>query len=75
MTCGLYSVSWITTCNDRLPHNPCSFCESCFKSYNYIQGKKVGNFKAFSYPYDCDVASLQLKKPMKRLMTDDSVMA
>ncbi|KAJ8665347.1 hypothetical protein QAD02_007009 [Eretmocerus hayati] len=55
MTCGIYHVSWVMTSNDRLPHNPCLFCESCFKSYNYIDGEKIGSFQAYPYPYDCDL--------------------
>nr|XP_050851641.1 snRNA-activating protein complex subunit 3 isoform X2 [Vespula vulgaris] len=50
--CGILPVRWITTDHDRVPHNPCFFCENCFKSYNYIGGKKIGNFKAYRYPYD-----------------------
>lgn len=52
MTCGVQASAWITLDNDRLPHNPCFFCDKCFKSYNYIDGKKIGNFKAFPYPED-----------------------
>jgi hypothetical protein len=55
MTCGIYSVNWVTTSNNRLPHNPCLFCDSCFKSYNYIKGKKIGSFKAYPYPFDSDL--------------------
>ncbi|XP_003425540.1 snRNA-activating protein complex subunit 3 isoform X1 [Nasonia vitripennis] len=55
MTCGIYSVTWVTTRNSRLPHNPCLFCDSCFKSYNYIKGTKIGSFQAFPYPYDNDL--------------------
>ncbi|XP_046822379.1 snRNA-activating protein complex subunit 3 isoform X1 [Vespa crabro] len=53
--CGLLPVRWITTDHDRVPHNPCFFCESCFKSYNYIDGKKIGNFKAYRYPCDSNL--------------------
>ncbi|XP_015604974.1 snRNA-activating protein complex subunit 3 isoform X2 [Cephus cinctus] len=38
MMCGVHAVRWITTNNDRLPHNPCFFCDTCFKSYNYVKG-------------------------------------
>ncbi|KAG7199293.1 hypothetical protein KM043_018149 [Ampulex compressa] len=50
MMCGLFSAYWIVTDSDRIPHNPCFFCDACFKSYNYINKKKVGNFKAYAYP-------------------------
>lgn len=52
MTCGTHSAGWITTDNDRLPHNPCYFCDRCFKSFNYIDNRKIGNFKAYRYPKD-----------------------
>ena len=55
MTCGIFSVRWITTNNDRLPHDPCFFCESCFKSYNYVSGKKVGTFAAYPYPFHSEL--------------------
>lgn len=52
MTCGIYSVNWVTIDNNRVPHNPCFFCDSCFKSYNYVSGSKIGDFKAYPYPTD-----------------------
>ena len=51
MTCGIYSVRWFTTNNDRLPHDPCFFCDKCFRSYNYVNGKKIGTFSAYPYPF------------------------
>ncbi|XP_003398260.2 snRNA-activating protein complex subunit 3 [Bombus terrestris] len=50
MICGIFTVQWITMEHERIPHNPCYFCDICFKSYNYINGKKVGKFKAYAYP-------------------------
>ncbi|XP_060820158.1 snRNA-activating protein complex subunit 3 [Bombus pascuorum] len=50
MICGIFTVQWITMEHERIPHNPCYFCDICFKSYNYINGKKVGEFKAYAYP-------------------------
>lgn len=41
--------------HDRIPHNPCYYCDGCFKSYNYIDGKKVGNFKAYAYPRNTEI--------------------
>lgn len=55
MICGVYSVKWITMEHDRIPHNPCYYCDGCFKSYNYIDGKKVGNFKAYAYPRNTEI--------------------
>lgn len=48
--CGIFNVHWIVTDHDRIPHDTSYFCNRCFISYNYVDGKKVGNFKAYSYP-------------------------
>ena len=55
MICGVYNVQWITMEHERIPHNPCYFCDTCFKSYNYINGKKVGNFEAYAYPRNTEL--------------------
>lgn len=49
MICGIYIAKWVTIENERVPHDPCYFCEHCFRSYNYIDGKKIGNFKAYPF--------------------------
>lgn len=61
--CGILPVKWITTEHDRVPHNPSFFCDNCFRSYNYIDGKKIGNFRAYHYPYDSSL--LQEKENTK----------
>lgn len=48
--CGILNVRWITLEHDRVPHDISYFCEKCFKSYNYVDGNKIGNFKAYRYP-------------------------
>ncbi|XP_011342473.1 snRNA-activating protein complex subunit 3 isoform X2 [Ooceraea biroi] len=48
--CGMLNVRWILTDHDRIPHDTSYFCNKCFVSYNYVDGKKVGNFKAYNYP-------------------------
>ncbi|XP_043271674.1 snRNA-activating protein complex subunit 3 [Venturia canescens] len=50
MMCSVSPVQWIVTDSDRIPHNPACLCDVCFKSYNYVNGKKVGKFKAYRYP-------------------------
>ncbi|XP_053980657.1 snRNA-activating protein complex subunit 3 isoform X2 [Hylaeus anthracinus] len=55
MICTVYSAQWITLEHERIPHNPCYFCDSCFKSFNYIDDKKVGNFKAYPYPRNTEL--------------------
>lgn len=49
--CGLFNVHWIVTEHNRIPHGISYFCNKCFISYNYVNGKKIGNFKAYKYPY------------------------
>lgn len=48
--CGILNVHWIITEHDRIPHDLSYWCDKCFISYNYINGKKIGNFKAYKYP-------------------------
>ncbi|XP_020293538.1 snRNA-activating protein complex subunit 3 [Pseudomyrmex gracilis] len=48
--CGILNVHWIITEHDRIPHDLSYWCDKCFVSYNYIDGKKIGNFKAYKYP-------------------------
>lgn len=59
MVCGVFAAGWITTNNERLPHDPCYFCDTCFYSFNYIDGKKIGNFKAYKVPFNTDVTQGQ----------------
>ncbi|XP_003486019.1 snRNA-activating protein complex subunit 3 [Bombus impatiens] len=61
MICGIYTVQWITMEHERIPHNPCYFCDICFKSYNYINGKKVGEFKAYAYPQNIEAVKGKIK--------------
>ncbi|XP_077291181.1 proximal sequence element A Pbp49 [Arctopsyche grandis] len=47
--CGLFLAKWYVKNNDRMPFNPSYFCDSCFRQYNYDDGKKIGNFQAYPY--------------------------
>lgn len=62
--CGIFNVHWIVTEHDRIPHDISYFCNKCFISYNYVDGKKVGNFKAYSYP--CISELMSTIKPKRR---------
>ncbi|XP_066993766.1 snRNA-activating protein complex subunit 3 isoform X2 [Anabrus simplex] len=42
---------WVTRGNDKVCIDPCYFCDKCFKSCNYKDGKKIGDFTAYRY-YD-----------------------
>ncbi|XP_075979753.1 proximal sequence element A Pbp49 [Anticarsia gemmatalis] len=48
-TCAEFSAKWIVVGSDRVPFDPGFFCDTCFKQYMYIDGKKIGNFKAYRY--------------------------
>ncbi|XP_011253397.1 snRNA-activating protein complex subunit 3 [Camponotus floridanus] len=50
ISCGIFNVHWILTEHNRIPHDISYFCNKCFISYNYVDGKKIGNFKAYNYP-------------------------
>lgn len=64
--CGIFNVHWIVTEHDRIPHDISYFCNKCFISYNYVDGKKVGNFKAYSYPSISELMSI-IRRPKKNL--------
>ncbi|XP_071450121.1 snRNA-activating protein complex subunit 3-like [Hetaerina americana] len=49
MICGHYVARWICRHSSRLPFSICYMCDNCFKSFNYIKGKKIGVFKAYQY--------------------------
>ncbi|XP_071632384.1 snRNA-activating protein complex subunit 3 isoform X2 [Temnothorax longispinosus] len=61
--CGIFNVHWVVTEHDRIPHDISYFCNKCFISYNYVDGKKVGNFKAYSYP--CISELMTIIRPSK----------
>lgn len=50
ISCGIFNVHWILTEHNRIPHDISYFCNKCFIAYNYVDGKKIGNFKAYNYP-------------------------
>lgn len=47
--CGVTFASWMIVDSDRLAQNNAPMCTTCFRSYNYIDGKKIGNFKAYPF--------------------------
>ncbi|KAL6260810.1 hypothetical protein P5V15_008336 [Pogonomyrmex californicus] len=57
--CGILNVHWIITEHDRIPHDVSYICNRCFISYNYVDGKKVGNFKAYNYPCIPELMSIR----------------
>lgn len=52
MICNVTRARWITFENPRVPADPFYFCDRCFKSYNFVDGKQVGDFKYYEiFPY------------------------
>ncbi|KAK4877913.1 hypothetical protein RN001_010419 [Aquatica leii] len=47
--CGTEGARWICLDSDRLPQDRMLFCNTCFKSYNYSDNNKIGDFKAYPY--------------------------
>ncbi|ALC42465.1 Pbp49 [Drosophila busckii] len=45
--CGLRSYHFIVEQSRRQLHDPSYLCRKCFYSFNYVNGKKVGEFKAY----------------------------
>lgn len=43
---------WIIFDSPRMISNPSYLCNSCFRSYHYINGRKIGTFTAVRY-WDC----------------------
>ncbi|KAJ8714766.1 hypothetical protein PYW07_002991 [Mythimna separata] len=48
-TCAEFSAKWIVVGCNRVPFDPAFFCDTCFRQYLYIDGQKIGEFKAYSY--------------------------
>ncbi|CAG5107408.1 Similar to SNAPC3: snRNA-activating protein complex subunit 3 (Homo sapiens) [Cotesia congregata] len=51
-------VQWVTFDSDRVPHDSFFFCDKCFLSFNYKDNKKIGNFKAYRWPYDPELMKM-----------------
>ncbi|XP_016970244.1 snRNA-activating protein complex subunit 3 [Drosophila rhopaloa] len=45
--CGIRSYSFIVDQSRRQLHDPSYLCRSCFLSFYYVDGQKVGQFKAY----------------------------
>ncbi|CAD0202377.1 unnamed protein product [Chrysodeixis includens] len=48
-TCAEISAKWVVVGCTRVPFDPSFFCENCFKQYLYKDGKKIGEFQAYTY--------------------------
>lgn len=47
--CGTNAASFIVKNSLAHIHNPVFLCNSCFKSYHYVDNKKIGKFEAYRY--------------------------
>lgn len=47
--CGTIEASFVVRNSDNHIQDPSFLCRSCFISFHYIDGKKVGKFQAFRY--------------------------
>ncbi|CAM1311228.1 Uncharacterised protein g5627 [Pycnogonum litorale] len=49
MVCHYRTAEWVTIQHENLPETPFFFCNTCFNSFNYTDGKKVGEFEAYAF--------------------------
>lgn len=47
--CDMYMCKWIVEGDERIPQTPAAFCESCFRTFCYKDGQKVGSFNCYPY--------------------------
>ncbi|CAB3373749.1 Hypothetical predicted protein [Cloeon dipterum] len=45
--CGFFNAVWVTVGNEFVPHDPAFFCNHCFHSYNFVNGKRICNFTTY----------------------------
>lgn len=45
--CGKFFARWIVRGTERLVFDVNTLCDDCFKKYNYVNGKKIGDFQAY----------------------------
>ena len=49
MVCQNTIANWVTMDNQRVTEDPFFWCNNCYAKFNFIDKKRVGNFKAFRY--------------------------
>ncbi|XP_065212666.1 snRNA-activating protein complex subunit 3 [Planococcus citri] len=59
---------WIVFDSNRMISNPSYLCNSCFRSYHYVDGKKVSTFKAVRY-WDCPLFTKMTGKTFEHYAT------
>lgn len=48
-SCYVKTARFLVVDSDRLPEDGAFMCTHCLESYNYIEGRKIGNFRVFGY--------------------------
>jgi len=43
----IFFSRWVTVGNEFVPHDPAFFCDHCFYSFNFVDGKKICNFTTY----------------------------
>lgn len=49
MICGVNEANIVVKDSPAHINDPSHLCTNCFKSYHYVDGKKIGEFKAYRY--------------------------
>jgi len=47
--CDMYMCKWIVEGDERIPQSPAAFCESCFRTFCFKDGQKIGSFSYYPY--------------------------
>lgn len=56
--------SWLTTGNEYVPHDPAYFCNNCFRSFNFVDGKKICDFTSYPLVDRKEFPSKDLNHPL-----------
>lgn len=56
--------SWLTTGNEFVPHDPAYFCNNCYRSFNFVDGKKICGFTSYPLVDRKDFAKKEMNEPL-----------
>lgn len=54
--CGKMNYVFVVVGSNRQLHDPAYLCKQCFTSYHYVDGKKIGEFKAYRVNDEVQIA-------------------
>ncbi|EDW02277.1 snRNA-activating protein complex subunit 3 [Drosophila grimshawi] len=66
--CGIRSYHFIVEQSRRQLHDPAYLCRSCHYSYNYVDGKKVGQFRAYRIYDNSERSDDEVAKQLQEIL-------